>query len=277
MTRTKTSKVIAIVLAIAMAFAFMSFSLTYVSAEDNAPAAAQEETPKTEEESPKAQEETPKTEEETPKAEETPKTPTAPRPTFSFSDNTYGAPDVYVTIDFGDLEPEIDYNTAAKNPTSQDVSVMETLTKILSNIKVYKNYDVNADEDKKFTNEVSIGAKYSNMKYDTAKHIVTFTVPLSKSTNLSANSKYYLWLGSALNETKDADNGFVTFVEFNTKNTTTSTRSTTRTTYRTITTRTTVRAKSANTGDSTNLPVWIGLAAVAALMLGAVYFTKEKE
>ena len=120
MTRTKTSKVIAIVLAIAMAFAFMSFSLTYVSAEDNAPAAAQEETPKTEEESPKAQEKTPKTEEETPKAEEeTPKTPTAPRPTFSFSDNTYGAPDVYVTIDFGNLEPEIDYNTAAKNPTSQ--------------------------------------------------------------------------------------------------------------------------------------------------------------
>ena len=279
MTRTKTTKLVAILMAIFMAFAFMSFSLTYVSAEDPAPAAAQEETPKTEEESPKAQEETPKTEEETPKAEEeTPqKTPTAPRPTFSFSNNTYGAPDVYVTIDFGNLEPEIDYNTAAKNPTSQDVSVMETLTKILSNIKVYKNYDVNADEDKQFTNEVSIGAKYSNMKYDTAKHVVTFTVPLSKSTNLSANSKYYLWLGSALNETKDADNGFVTFVEFNTKNTTTSTRSTTRTTYRTITTKTTVRAKSANTGDSTNLPVWIGLAAVAGLMLGAVYFTKEKE
>lgn len=283
MTRTKTSKVIAIVLAIAMAFAFMSFSLTYVSAEDNAPAAAQEETPKTEEESPKAQEKTPKTEEETPKAEEeTPKTPTAPRPTFSFSDNTYGAPDVYVTIDFGNLEPEIDYNTAAKNPTSQDISVVEILSKILSNIKVYKNYDENADEAKKFTNEVNFGAKYKNLTYDTTKHIVNFTVPLNQSTSLSANSTYYLWLGPALNETKDADNGSVNFVKITTKNTTTSTRSTSnntiRTTYRTITTRnSTVRARSANTDDPNHLPVWIGLAAVAALMLGAVYFTKEKE
>ena len=275
MTRTKTNKFVAIVMALFMAFAFMSLSLTYVSAEDPAPAnqsEQKEETPKTEEDTQKAEENT------TDAEEDTPDTPKAPIPTISFTNNTYGAPDVEVMIDFGKLEPEIDYNTAAKNPTSQDISVMEILTKILSNIKVYKNYDANADEGKQFTNEVSFGAKYSNLTYDATKHIVRFTVPLNKSTSLSANSTYYLWLGPALTETKDAENGSVHFVKITTKNTTTSARSTVKTTYRTIpTTNRTIRAKSANTDDPSHLPVWIGLAAVTALMLGAVYFSKERE
>ena len=280
MTRTKTTKLVAIVMAVFMAFAFMSFSLTYVSAENETPAGQSEQ----KEETPKAEEETPKAEEETPNAEDDTSTaPTAPTPKHSFSNYTYGAPDVYVTIDFGTLEPEIDYDTAAKNPTSQDISVMEILSKILSNIKVYKNYDANADEGKQYTNEVNIGAKFSNLKYDASNHVVTFTVPLSKSTNLSANSRYYLWLGPALNETKDADNGLAAPpILIDTKNTTTSTRSTSnntiRTTYRTITTRnSTVRARSANTDDPSHLPVWIGLVAVSALMLGAVYFVKERD
>ncbi len=277
MTRTKTTKLIAIIMAVFMTFAFMSVSLTYVSAENETPAGQSEQ----KEETPKAGEETPKAAEETPNAEDdTPAAPTAPTPSIAFSNNTYGAPDVEVTINFGNLEPEIDYNTAAKNPTSQDISVVEILSKILSNIKVYKNYDENADEAKKFTNEVNFGAKYKNLTYDTTKHIVKFTVPLNQSTSLSANSTYYLWLGPALNETKDADNGSVNFVKITTKNTTTSTRSTTTTrmTYRTITTNNpTVRARSANTDDPSHLPVWIGLVAVSALMLGAVYFVKEKE
>jgi len=270
MTRTKTTKLIAIIMAVFMTFAFMSVSLTYVSAENETPAGQSEQ----KEETPKAAEETPNAEDDTPAA------PTAPTPSIAFSNNTYGAPDVEVTINFGNLEPEIDYNTAAKNPTSQDISVVEILSKILSNIKVYKNYDENADEAKKFTNEVNFGAKYKNLTYDTTKHIVKFTVPLNQSTSLSANSTYYLWLGPALNETKDADNGSVNFVKITTKNTTTSTRSTTTTrmTYRTITTKNpTVRARSANTDDPSHLPVWIGLVAVSALMLGAVYFVKEKE
>ena len=272
MTRTKTTKLVAIIMAVFMTFAFMSVSLTYVSAENETPAGQSEQ----KEETPKAAEETPNAEDDTPAA------PTAPTPSIAFSNNTYGAPDVEVTIDFGNLEPEIDYNTAAKNPTSQDISVVEILSKILSNIKVYKNYDENADEAKKFTNEVNFGAKYKNLTYDTTKHIVKFTVPLNQSTSLSANSTYYLWLGPALNETKDADNGSVNFVKITTKNTTTSTRSTSnntiRTTYRTITTRnTTVRARSANTDDPSHLPVWIGLVAVSALMLGAVYFVKERD
>ena len=158
---------------------------------------------------------------------------------------------------------------------------METLSKILSSIKVYRNYDANADEGKQYTNEVNIGAKFSNLKYDASNHIVTFTVPLNKASNLTANSRFYLWLGPALNETKDANNGSATHVPFDTKSTTASTRSTTRSTTRTIytvrTTNRTIKAKSANTDDPRHLPVWIGLVAVSALMLGAVYFVKERD
>ncbi len=116
--------------------------------------------------------------------------------------------------------------------------------------------------------------KFSNLKFENNK--VTFTVPLNKS-NLAASTTYYLFLGKALNETTEVE-GTDSYFEFKTNVTTTSTRSTTRTTYRTITTRnSTVRARSANTDDPRHLPVWIGLVAVSALMLGAVYFVKERD
>ena len=241
MTRTKTSKVIAIVLAIAMAFAFFCFTVVNsvrAEGEDDQTSSSSSSSSST--------------------SSTTEATKEAPTPTISITTYTYGAPDIQVTIDFGEATPKIDYS----KPTDQDV-----LKAITDNIKIYS--------DKELTKQVNYtGAKYTNLKYENNK--VTFTVPLNKS-NLSATTTYYLFLGKALNETTEVE-GADSFFEFKTNATTTSTtRTTTRTTYRTITTRTPVRAKSANTGDSTNLPVWIGLAAVAALMLGAVYFTKEKE
>lgn len=285
MTRTKTNKLVAILMAIFMAFAFMSFSLTYVSAADNDTAAsdtassdtASSDTASSDTASSDtaAKEETPKASEETPKVaeDETPVvTEVAPTPTFSFDNKQYGAPDVNVTIDFGKTTPKLKYEGAAKTPNSTDTEIKNTISTILSNIKVYKNYNATADDDKKFTNEVTVSpVKYRNLKFENNK--VTFTVPLNTSTKLSAYTTFYLWLGPALNETENAS-GAVTYVEFKTGATTTST---TRTTYRTVSTTRTVKAKSANTGDNANLPLWIGLAAVAALMMGAVYFAKEKE
>lgn len=246
MTRTKTSKVIAIVLAIAMAFAFFCFTVV------NSVRAEGEDDQTSSSSSSSSTSSTSSSTSST-----TAETKEPPTPTIETTNYTYGAPDIKVTIDFGDATPKLDYTKTT------DVDFMKTFAE---NIKIYS--------DKELTKQVNYtGAKYSNLKYENKK--VTFTVPLNKS-NLSANSTFYLFLGKALNETTEVE-GVDSFFDFDTKATTTSTRSTTRTTYRTITTRTTVRAKSANTGDSTNLPVWIGLAAVAALMLGAVYFTKEKE
>lgn len=285
MTRTKTTKLVAIVMAVFMAFAFMSFSLTYVSAENEDTATAGDTanpgSANNDNQSGSNTADNNSSQLKENDEQDTPTTPTAPTPKYSFTEYNYGAPDVNVRIEFGTLEPEIDYDTAAKNPTSQDISVMETLSKILSSIKVYRNYDANADEGKQYTNEVNIGAKFSNLKYDASNHSVTFTVPLNKASNLTANSRFYLWLGPALNETKDANNGSATHVPFDTKSTTASTRSTTRSTTRTIytvrTTNRTIKAKSANTDDPRHLPVWIGLVAVSALMLGAVYFVKERD
>ncbi len=246
MTRTKTSKVIAIVLAIAMAFAFFCFTVV------NSVRAEGEDDQTSSSSSSSSTSSTSSSTSST-----TAETKEPPTPTIETTNYTYGAPDIKVTIDFGDATPKLDYTKTT------DVDFMKTFAE---NIKIYS--------DKELTKQVNYtGAKYSNLKYE--NKIVTFTVPLNKS-NLSANSTFYLFLGKALNETTEVE-GVDSFFDFDTKATTTSTRSTTKTTYRTITTRTTVRAKSANTGDSTNLPVWIGLAAVAALMLGAVYFTKEKE
>ena len=246
MTRTKTSKVIAIVLAIAMAFAFFCFTVV------NSVRAEGEDDQTSSSSSSSSTSSTSSSTSST-----TAETKEPPTPTIETTNYTYGAPDIKVTIDFGDATPKLDYTKTT------DVDFMKTFAE---NIKIYS--------DKELTKQVNYtGAKYSNLKYENKK--VTFTVPLNKS-NLSANSTFYLFLGKALNETTEVE-GVDSFFDFDTKATTTSTLSTTKTTYRTITTRTTVRAKSANTGDSTNLPVWIGLAAVAGLMLGAVYFTKEKE
>ena len=246
MTRTKTSKVIAIVLAIAMAFAFFCFTVV------NSVRAEGEDDQTSSSSSSSSTSSTSSSTSST-----TAETKEPPTPTIETTNYTYGAPDIKVTIDFGDATPKLDYTKTT------DVDFMKTFAE---NIKIYS--------DKELTKQVNYtGAKYSNLKYE--NKIVTFTVPLNKS-NLSANSTFYLFLGKALNETTEVE-GVDSFFDFDTKATTTSTRSTTKTTYRTITTRTTVRAKSANTGDNSNLPVWIGLAAVAGLMLGAVYFTKEKE
>lgn len=267
MTRTKTTKLVAILMAIFMAFAFMSFSLTYVSAADNDTAASDTASSDTASSDSKSDDTASGDKQSSDnsganqiKADEK-TTKEAPTPTISITTYTYGAPDIKVTIDFGEDTPKIDYSKKT------DIDVLKTITE---NIKVYS--------DKELTKQVNYtGAKFNDLQYTTTnnKKVVTFTVPLNKS-NLSANSTFYLFLGKALNETNEVE-GTDSFFEFKTNATTTSTRTTAKT-YRTITTTNrTVRAKSANTGDNSNLPVWIGLAAVAGLMLGAVYFTKEKE
>ncbi|MEE1146289.1 MAG: hypothetical protein UHS32_05855 [Bacteroidaceae bacterium] len=151
MTRTKTNKLVAILMAIFMAFAFMSFSLTYVSAADNDTAASDTASSDTASSDTAAKEETPKASEETPKVaeDETPVvTEVAPTPTFSFDNKQYGAPDVNVTIDFGKTTPKLKYEGAAKTPNSTDTEIKNTISTILSNIKVYKNYNATADDDK---------------------------------------------------------------------------------------------------------------------------------
>ena len=244
MTRTKTTKLVAIVMAVFMAFTFFCFSVvTTVRAEDG-----EDETSSTSSSTSSTTSSTSSTEAEK----------TAPTPNIALTTYTYGAPDVNVTIDFKDATPKLDYSKTT------DVELLKTMTE---NIKVYS--------DKELTKQVNYtGAKFSNLKFENNK--VTFTVPLNKS-NLAASTTYYLFLGKALNETTEVE-GADSFFEFKTNATTTSTRSTTRTTYRTITTRnSTVRARSANTDDPSHLPVWIGLVAVSALMLGAVYFVKERD
>ena len=243
MTRTKTTKLVAIVMAVFMAFTFFCFSVvTTVRAEDG-----EDETSSTSSSTSSTTSSTSSTEAEK----------IAPTPDIALTTYTYGAPDVNVTIDFKDATPKLDYSKTT------DVELLKTMTE---NINVYT--------DKEQKSKVNYtGAKFSNLQFKDNK--VTFTVPLNKS-NLSANTTYYLFLGKALNETTEVE-GVDSFFEFKTNATTTSTRTTTRTTYRTITTRnSTVRARSANTDDPRHLPVWIGLAAVAALMLGAVYFSKER-
>jgi len=247
MTRTKTSKVIAIVLAIAMAFAFFCFTVV------NSVRAEGEDDQTSSSSSTSSTSSTSSSTSSTTEDEKT-----APTPDISTTTYTYGAPDINVTIDFGNATPKLDYTKTT------DIDFMKTFAE---NIKVYS--------DKELTKQVNYtGAKYSNLQFKNNK--VTFTVPLNKS-NLSANTTFYLFLGKALNETTEVE-GADSYFEFKTNATTTSTRTTTKTTYRTITTTNrTVKAKSANTDDPSHLPLWIGLAAVAALMMGAVYFTKEKE
>lgn len=243
MTRIKTNKLVAIILAVVMAFAFFCFTVVNtVRAADG------------EEDTSSTSSSTSSTTSSTTAAEEE---KTAPTPDIALTTYTYGAPDINVTIDFKDATPKLDYSKTT------DVELLKTMTE---NIKVYT--------DKELTKQVNYtGAKFSNLQFKDNK--VTFTVPLNKS-NLAATTTYYLFLGKALNETTEVE-GADSFFEFQTKATTTSTSST-RSTYRTITTRnTTVRARSANTDDPSHLPVWIGLAAVTALMLGAVYFSKERE
>ena len=175
MTRTKTSKVIAIVLAIAMAFAFFCFTVV------NSVRAEGEDDQTSSSSSSSSTSSTSSSTSST-----TAETKEPPTPTIETTNYTYGAPDIKVTIDFGDATPKLDYTKTT------DVDFMKTFAE---NIKIYS--------DKELTKQVNYtGAKYSNLKYENKK--VTFTVPLNKS-NLSANSTFYLFLGKALNETTEVE------------------------------------------------------------------------
>lgn len=246
MTRTATNKLIAIFMAVFMALALMSFSMS---------ARAEDESADPTDPSSSTSSSTSSTTSTT-AAEKT-----APTPEISVTTYTYGAPDLKVKIDFKsqNATPKFDYANWSKT---------ENLKVLMDAVKVYS--------DKELTKEVNISNKQlADFKYN--DNIVEFTVPLSKANGLSASTTYYLYLGDVLNETTEA-NGETTYFEFKTNTTTTSTRTTTRTTYRTVTTKaTTVRAKSANTSDPSNLPVWIGLAVVAAILGGVVVVNKEKE
>ena len=244
MTRTATNKLIAIFMAVFMALALMSFSMS---------ARAEDESADPTDPSSSTSSSTSST------TSTTATEKTAPTPEISITTYTYGAPDLNVKIEFKDATPKFDYANWSKT---------ENLKILMDAIKLYS--------DKDLTKEVTISNKQlSNVKFE--NNTASFTVPLSKANGLSASTTYYLFLGDVLNETTEA-NGESTYFEFKTNTTTTSTRTTTRTTYRTVTTKaTTVRAKSANTGDPSNLPVWIGLAVVAAILGGIVVVNKEKE
>ena len=132
---------------------------------------------------------------------------------------------------------------------------------------------------------------------------VSFVVPLSKVSGLDAGTTYYLGLLKPLTETaKYYGSDLVSAFEVKkagsgttaSTNTTASTKSTTlttrKTTYRTITTRkvttrtvytrtmtTAKRVNAANTGDESNMPLWIGLAILAAGAGAFVYVWKEQQ
>lgn len=252
MTRIKSSKIIATLLAVVMMLAFLSVSLTFASAED---------TP-----TPAASSDTAGSDNDTAASDTTEKK--APVPLISITTYTYGAPDLNVTIDFKEVnaEPKLDYTDAT------NTSLVKTIT---DNIKVFS--------DKELTKEVDYQSSriYSNYKYEDNK--LTFTVPLNSAKGLSATTTYYLFLGKALTETTEVE-GIDSSFEFKTNATTTSTTTRTtrtyttrKTTYRTVTTRaTTVRAKSANTGDPSHLPLWIGIV-VASAVFGGMAFIAGKD
>lgn len=273
MTRTKTTKLVAIIMAVFMAFAFMSFSLISVSA-DPAPATQSEEnggTPKTDEETPDAEGETDDSDGSTPNKEEdktpnpTPATTKVIIPDIAIPTYDYGAPDINVIINFEKETPKQNYNNL-------DKTLLELIGR---NIKVYSK----KVDDNTYTNEVNftIATKFNNIRFN--NNTLTFVVPLSKATGFNSNTTYYLSLGKELNELIDAE-GQDTFFPFTTKTITTTAKpvnTTKRTVYTVRTTNRTIKAKSANTDDPSHLPVWIGLVAVSALMLGAVYFVKERD
>lgn len=244
MTRTKTNKLIAIFMAVFMALAFMSFSLS---------ARAEGEDQSTDPSS--------STSSSTSNTTSTTATQkTAPTPEISVTTYTYGAPDLNVKINFEDATPQFDY--ANWNKT-------ENLKLFLDSIKVYS--------DKDLTKEVNIdNMQLNNVKFE--NNTISFTLPLSKAKGLSASTTYYLFLADVLNETTEVK-GVSTFFEFKTNTTTTSTRTVTtrKTTYRTVTTRnTTVRARSANTGDPSHLPLWIGIIVASAVFGGIAYIANRE-
>ena len=172
-----------------------------------------------------------------------------------------------------------------------DAAVTED--KIAENVKVY------LDEEMK--NEVVLNDLTLD-KVNYSQSEISFVVPLSKVSGLDAGTTYYLALLKPLTETAkfygadivspfEVKKAGSSTTESTTKSTTKSTTSTTRkttyrtittrkTTYRTVTTRTVTtakRANAANTGDESNMPLWIGLAILAAGAGAFVYVWKEQE
>lgn len=149
--------------------------------------------------------------------------------------------------------------------------------------------------DSQLTNEVAIPADYFIDVSKTTSEI-SFTLRLNLMADLENNKTYYLKLDKALSATADTigDDIVVQFAvpgtytttttTTTTKPTTSTTKSTTRT-YRTLTTtRTTLRTVTttkritvANTGDESNMPLWIAVAIIAAGASAIAYVWKEKE
>lgn len=179
-----------------------------------------------------------------------------------------GAPDLTVTITF---------------PKGDGAVAEEDVPK---NVKVYS--------DKDLKNEVNVGT-LTLKNLTVSKDKVTFVVPLSTAQNLKEGTTYYLGLLAPVSKTAEKDGEDVSYAfevksttttsTTTTTTTTTTTRTTTRTirtvstTRRTLSTRTVSttsnRAKPANTGDESNMPLWIAVAVLAAGATGIAYVWKE--
>lgn len=187
------------------------------------------------------------------------------------SDSYENIPDFAVTIAYTN-----------NNGTSEGKSITDL-------VKVYSDSDL--------TKEVSVP---TNLFTDTVLTAATAQFALATSQLSLENGKtYYLKLDKAL--TANGENtGSDVVIQFSvpgtkttsstTSSTTTTTKPTTtrtvKTTARTLTTRTVrtisttkvgVRAKAANTGDESNMPLWVALAILAAGGTAIAYVWKEQE
>ena len=204
---------------------------------------------------------------------------------FTVPEYTKGAPDISVKVTFPQEDPAIEEDN------------------IPENVKVF--------EDKDMTKEVDIKDVTPDVTFSNSE--INIKVPLSKAKNLEAGKKYFLAVLKPVTETKkyygtDLLQEFEVKKEQSSTDPTvapvpsstdkSSTKSTTKTvtttknkirtvttrktTYRTVTTRRTVtttakRVNAANTGDNSNMPLWIGLAIVAAGAGAMAYVWKEHE
>ena len=195
---------------------------------------------------------------------------------FTVPDYKSGAPDISVKLIF----------------PQGDAAVAED--KVAENVKVF--------EDKDMTKEVDIKDITPEVAYSASE--ITIKVPLSKAKNLETGKNYFLAVLKDVTETKKYY-GTDLLQEFEVKKQESSTNptvapsstekpttkttvktvktvrtyTTRKTTYRTLTTRRTTttakRANAANTGDNSNMPLWIGLAIVASGAFGLAYVWKE--
>ena len=184
-----------------------------------------------------------------------------------------GAPDVAVKITFPDSNASI---------AQEDIK---------DTVKLYEDKELAAGID-------LTKLELTNLQYSASS--ISFTVPLSKLTSLKEGSTYYLVLLKELTETSkfyglDITTEVPVLSSSSTKiipnpdaSSTTSSTRTTSTTRKTVTTRTTARTTArtvttkkgitvANTGDNSNMPLWIGVAIVAVGGFGLAYVWKKPE